>query len=266
MRVWRSTGTSSPHTFWNPWTREWRKRTREKGHGIAEEWFSHAGSRYQSGWERVPDYYLVKDDVPNFLRVWLNRCAVDMDLKNWTFNGHRTAVENDKSHGNAAFLSGFRQMLVMEIGDSLWLGRVTPRAWLDQGKHISVKNAPTHFGDVAYEIVSDVEDGRISATVEMPSRRAPEAVLMRFRHPKSLPMHRVTVNGTSWTEYDTEAVVLRGLTGTVSVAGEGRPRTNLSDVFAWGLPLSGIRIRAGDASSGYARDCCASRPRRHAQT
>ena len=66
------------------------------------------------------------------------------------------------------FMENFRNMLVMETGDSLWLARATPRAWLEQGKRIGVKNAPTYFGTVAYEIVSDVDNGKISATVEMP--------------------------------------------------------------------------------------------------
>jgi hypothetical protein len=34
-------------------------------------------------------------------------------------------------------------MLVMEEGDALWLARATPRAWLEQGKRIVVRNAPT---------------------------------------------------------------------------------------------------------------------------
>ena len=47
-------------------------------------------------------------------------------------------------------------MLVMEKGDVLWLARATPRAWLEQGKRIAVRNAPTDFGPVGYEIVSDM--------------------------------------------------------------------------------------------------------------
>ena len=58
-----------------------------------------------------------------------------------------------------------------------------------------MKNAPTHFGTVAYEIVSDVDHGKITATVEMPSRNPPKSVLLRLRHPKALPIKSVTVNG-----------------------------------------------------------------------
>lgn len=203
------------HLADNPWI---RKRT--ENYDPETQWFSHGGFGYQSGWERVPDYYLVKDDVPNFLRAWLNRCAVDLNLqKGWTFNEHTTFAENDKSHGNAVFLSNFRNMLVMEIDDHLWLARATPRAWLEQGKKILVKNSPTHFGTVAYEIVSDVDHGKITATVEMPSRNPPQSVLLRFRHPKAAPIQSVVVNGKVWTDFDRakEVIQLLKIQGTVNV-------------------------------------------------
>jgi hypothetical protein len=110
-------------------------------------------------------------------------------------------------------------MLVMESGDSLWLARATPRAWLEQGKKIAVKDSPTHFGTVAYEIVSDVDNGKINATVEMPSRNAPESVVLRFRHPRRAVIQSVTVNGNPWESFDKdkEIINLKGLTGTVNV-------------------------------------------------
>jgi hypothetical protein len=70
-------------------------------------------------------------------------------------------------------------MLVMEIGDVLWLARATPRAWLEQGQRIAVKNSPTHFGTVAYQIVSDVDHGTLGATVELPARKAPASMPLR---------------------------------------------------------------------------------------
>jgi hypothetical protein len=167
----------------------------------------------------VPDYYLAADDVPNFLRAWLNRCAVDLNLSNWTFNEHTTFAENDKSHGNSVFLSSFRRMLVMEIGDALWLARATPRAWMEQGERIAVKDAPTYFGTVAYEIVSEVERGKIRAKVELPSRKAPASVVLRFRHPGRAPIQGVMVDGKEWRGFDAdrETIELKGLSGTVTV-------------------------------------------------
>jgi hypothetical protein len=93
---------------------------------------------------------------------------------------------------------------------------------LEQGKKISVKNAPTYFGTVAYEIVSDVDNGKINATVEMPSRKAPGGVVLRFRHPTKVAMKGATVNGKPWTEFnkDKETITLKGLTGTVAVTAQ----------------------------------------------
>ena len=125
----------------------------------------------------------------------------------------------DKPFEEAAFLERFRLMLVMEDGDTLWLARATPRAWLEQGKKISVKNAPTDFGTLAYEIVSDADRGKIAATVQMPSRKPPQAVLLRLRHPQAAPMKSVTVNGRPWTDFDPakEVIRLHGLHGTIQV-------------------------------------------------
>ena len=204
------------HLYNHPWFPK-----RKKDYSPEKDWFDF-GWGYQTGWERLPDFYLFRDDIPNFLRAWLNRCAVDMNLSNWTFNEHTTFAANDKSHGNAVFLSNFRNMLVMEIDDALWLARATPRAWLEQGKKIAVKNAPTHFGTLAYEMVSDADHGKINATIEMPARKAPKEVVLRFRHPKAAPIKGVTVNGKPWTEFnkDKETITLKGLTGTVAVTAQ----------------------------------------------
>ena len=83
-----------------------------------------------------------------------------------------------------------------------------------------MKNAPTHFGTVAYEIVSDVDNGKINATVEMPSRNPPQRSRgLRLRHPKAAPIKSVTVNGKDWNDFnkDKETIELKGLTGTVAV-------------------------------------------------
>jgi hypothetical protein len=187
----------------HPWVRK-----RKKDYDAEMDWFNFGWS-YQSGWERLPEYYLAKDDVPNFLRSWLNRCAVDINLADYSFNEHTTFAANDKSHGKAVFLSNFRNMLAMEIGDALWVARATPRSWLEQGKKISVRGAPTHFGTLAYEIVSDVASGRINAVLEMPSRKSPKEVLLRLRHPKAAPIRSVAVNGKEWKDFDAARELVR---------------------------------------------------------
>jgi hypothetical protein len=184
------------------------------------DWFL-AGWQYQGGLERTANLHLAGDDIPVFLRSLLNGYAIDiLPDSGYVFNEHAVHGPPDKIFEEAAFLERFRNLLVMEDGRRLWLARATPRAWLEQGKKIAVKNAPTHFGTTSYEIVSDVDHGKITATVELPSRKAPQEVTLRFRHPKSAPIKTVTVNGKDWPAFnkDQETITLQGLTGAVAVA------------------------------------------------
>ncbi|MBN2290989.1 MAG: hypothetical protein JXM70_01105 [Pirellulales bacterium] len=167
--------------------------------------------------------YLLQDDVPNFLRFWMNSYAamVSADGKLWEW-GCLGAYNNCTwaDNGTAGwFLENFRNLLVMEDGQSLWIARATPRVWLEQGKKIVVKNAPTYFGTLAYEILSDVDNGKITATVEIPNRNPPKSVVVRFRHPKAAPIKNVTVNGQPWTGFDKdkETIKLTGFTGKVEI-------------------------------------------------
>src|SRR5208337_1336962 len=178
-----------------------------------------AGWYYQCGIERTPNIHLQWDDVPNFLRSFYNDYAVDVVVGPYTFNEHTTRGPSDKSFEEAAFLERLRNLLVMEEDGSLWLARATPRAWLTHGKKIAVRDAPTHFGAVAFVIVSAVDDGSITARVEMPSRASPKTVLLRFRHPKETPIKSLSVNGEPWADYDPgqELVRLHDLSGAVKV-------------------------------------------------
>ncbi|MHB1035730.1 MAG: hypothetical protein ACYC35_12980 [Pirellulales bacterium] len=193
---------------------------RTRGYDPEVHWFAHAAWQYQPGLERHANIHLAADDPPNFLRSWLNQYAVlILPDEGYTFREHTTGGPPDKIFEEAAFLERFRGMLVMEEGDDLWLARATPRAWLEDGKKIAVQNAPTHFGTVAYQIVSSADEGKIKATVTMPSRGGQRAVLLRLRHPQSAPIQRVTVNGQPWKQFDRDKEVIRleGLTGTVTI-------------------------------------------------
>jgi hypothetical protein len=167
--------------------------------------------------------YLLQDDVPCFLRYWMNSYAtmVGADGKLWEawHLGNYDKCDAPDNGTAGWFLENFRNLLVMESGQSLWLARATPRAWLEQGKKITVKNAPTYFGSMAYEIISDVDRGKITATVEMPSRNPLKNVVVRFRHPQSKPIKSVMVNGRPWTGFDQakEVIELTALSGKVTI-------------------------------------------------
>jgi len=204
-----------------------QRHARERLPGQAESWFTIGAYYYQCGYSQSALAHLSRDDVPNFLRSTFNQYAADVDPdKGYQFREHpnRTGEGNggDKTFEAAAFLERMRAMFVMEDNESLWLARATPRAWLEQGKRIVVKNAPTRFGTVSYEIVSDVQRNSVMATIEPPSRKPPRTVLLRLRHPQQTPIQNVTVNGKAWNGFNqnNEVIELVGLTGkTVIVAG-----------------------------------------------
>ena len=183
------------------------------------DWFQ-AGWQYQGGLERTANMHLAADDIPVFLRSFFNCYAVDiLPDAGYTFNEHAVHGPPDKIFEEAAFLERFRNMLVMEDGPHLWLARGTPRSWLEQGKRISVKHAPSAFGQVDFEIVSNVHEGRILANVAMPKRNSSTEIWLRVRHPKATPIKSVWVDGKSWKDFDPlqETVRLHGLKNVVKI-------------------------------------------------
>ncbi len=200
--------------------REQEEARKKKGLPAGDAWFWNCYVILPKASHNA-NIYLLQDDVPNFLRFWMNAYAaiVGANGKLWeAWNLGNYADCSIPDNGTAGwFMENFRNLLVMEEGRSLWLARATPRPWLEQGKRIAVRNAPTYFGTLAYEIVSDADRGKITAAVEIPSRNPPKSVILRFRHPKALPIQGVTVNGQPWTGFDKdkETIELKGLAGKV---------------------------------------------------
>jgi hypothetical protein len=195
---------------------------RTPGFDADRDGFAHASWQYQCGLERHANLHLLADDVPCFLRSWLNQYAVDAMPGEWTFREHTTGGPPDKVFEEACFLERFRAMLVMEDGATLWLGRAIPRAWLAPGQRVEVRHAPTHFGPVSYTLAADADGRGVTAELELPAQRPAAEVLLRLRHPDAKPPTAVTVNGRRWHEVDParEGVCLRGLTGAVTVRAE----------------------------------------------
>ena len=88
-----------------------------------------------------------------------------------------------------------RAMLVREQGDQLILAQAVPQHWLADGKQVSVRGAPTHFGKVSYTIRSQVKEGRISVMLDPPKRTPPQAIVVHLRHPSGARIQSVLVDG-----------------------------------------------------------------------
>ena len=171
------------------------------------EWFNRGGfGKIQPYYGRFTHLYALRDDVKPFLRSYFNSLVYLLDLEVlsiWEHTINQTFAWN-KTHETGYFLQQSRMMLVQERGDELWLAPFAPSNWMQDGKRVSVKQAPTAFGEVGYEMVSHVSKGYVEAVIDPPSRSKPQKLVVRFRHPDETPIRSVKVNGRSYKNFDPE--------------------------------------------------------------
>jgi hypothetical protein len=128
------------------------------------------------------------------------------------------------SASTAFYLWTLRHLLVQDwdldndgTPDTLRLAFATPRAWLEDGKRIDVKNAPTAFGPVSYSINSRVATYRIEAEINLPDWREPVSTRFRIRVPAGTSIKAVTANGKK-VGYDQDGTIdLSGLGAKISL-------------------------------------------------
>ena len=124
---------------------------------------------------------------------------------------------------NGAFLETLRLMLVHETRNAageprgLQLAYATPRAWLEPGKEIGVRGAPTSFGPVSFAIAAGDRSARV--TVDAPRRSSPATLSIRLRLPHGERLTAVTLAGRPWTRFDprTGTIDLSGRTGALAL-------------------------------------------------
>ena len=118
------------------------------------------------------------------------------------------------TYSNTQQLHMLQMMLVKEEGDDLWLAFGTPRAWMEDGKSLSVKGAPTRYGLLTYSLTSHALDREVKALVEslsVPGERYPRHVNLRIRVPHTLGnLKSVTVNGNEWRSFHNDLISLEG--------------------------------------------------------
>jgi hypothetical protein len=111
----------------------------------------------------------------------------------------RTMFLPPNGTGNAAFLETLRLTLVHETvsrsGDpeGLELAYATPRAWLEPGKRIAVRSAPTSFGPVSFTI--RVAQRSVRASVDVPGRSTLRSLRLRLRLPRSCRLTEASLVG-----------------------------------------------------------------------
>lgn len=198
-------------------------------HGLNDprtQFFSFGGFNPQPNLLGNSVAYLRRGQIASFERAFFNTfsvsyypdvvCFIEALL---TFGQGGSPLYKTPDEGR--FIQQMRQMLVLEEGDDLYLGRGVPRAWMTNGQHVVFKHAATFFGPMDLEFVSAVGKGEIRAQITLPSRNPPGSVHLSLRHPDGRKLSSVQVNGKDWMEFDAanDVVTLRSTPGVIGVVG-----------------------------------------------
>jgi hypothetical protein len=114
-----------------------------------------------------------------------------------------------------ALLVWLRHLLIWERDHELNLLAGVPPGWLEKGRRIAVRQAPTWFGPMDMTVESAADANRIVVRLNGPSRQAPEAVRLWVRAPR--PLLVVTCNGQRVADFDPTSGLIR-LSGNVQQA------------------------------------------------
>ena len=137
---------------------------------------------------------------------------------------YRTMYLPPNAASNASFVETLRLLLVHETRDrrggpvGLQLGFATPRAWLEPGKGIVVRNAPTSFGELSFSLRAS--ERSVRAVIDVPRRSRPGSLALRVRLPRGSRIAGVTLAGRPYLRFDrrTETIDLSGRSGRLDLA------------------------------------------------
>ncbi len=175
-----------------------------------QEWYDRGGfSKYYIGHNRTATIYALRKEERALIRAAFNWVPSYLDTENMTFWEHNYSAAWDKTHCTARGLLQFRRLFVDEQEDSLWLALAVPEYYLENGKKVRVREAPTRFGTVSYSLESSTDRGYIEATVESPTRQPPREILLRVRHPGGSAIRSVRLNGKPYADFDAKPGIVR---------------------------------------------------------
>jgi len=149
--------------------------------------------------------YLLRDDPKAVIRDFYSNLASAFSHTVLEPLEHRWAHQQyyGPPSTDGSWFNLYRHMLIDDLQKgTLFLAQATPRQWLENGDTIQVSKAPTYFGTLSYTIQSQVDSGKITASIDLENGKAPETLLIRFRDPDAKPMRSVTVNGQKWTNFN----------------------------------------------------------------
>ncbi len=174
-----------------------------------DKFMSLGGFTKQPNLLTMPNAYLRRDEVPNYLRALFNNFALSVHKDVSCFSEWVKYLGDGrgplfKTPDECNYIQFMRNMLVLEEDGALLLGMGVPQEWMTDGKHISIENASTVFGDIDMKIESHAGSGKSTAIIATDFHTLPSTILLRVRHPQGQSIERVTVNGNDWYRFDTE--------------------------------------------------------------
>lgn len=167
-------------------------------------YFENKGAANEPVYVQQANAYLLRDDPKAVIRSFYSFMACGFSHKQYSPLEHRWA--HPQYYGppstDGAWFEIFRKMLINEVADdTLLIGQATPRLWLETGKQIRVKDAPTYYGNVSF-LIEGKSSEEITADIEFARRRKITPLIVRLRHPNGKSIKWVVVNGKTWTDFD----------------------------------------------------------------
>jgi len=174
---------------------------------IAEDyWLKHYLALDEPWYAPQRAIYYGRDQINHFLAVYYNELAEGMDRQTYSpVEGHG-GVQN-LPWADGEHIRFVRMMLIREDPGALTLCPAIPRAWLEHGRRLSVREAPTRFGNISFDIRSDVQHNKIEVRISPPRRKA-VPIRLRLRHPQGKPIGTVILNGKPHRDFDGEWVII----------------------------------------------------------
>lgn len=168
----------------------------------------------QPYYSRHPWVHLRRGETKAFLQAWYGALASLADRETYTFQEHYWPASAHKTHEEAWFLMETRWMLYLEEGETLQLFTGLPRAWLQPGARVAVRNAGSAFGRLTFALNVSADGTEITISISCPGTRRPQRLRIRVPHPSIRPA--VAVTGGAYAPAS-ETVTVDGFTGQATV-------------------------------------------------
>jgi len=170
-------------------------------------WFSQGGMVFQANLVNPIPVYLKLHEVPAAIRNLYNDFVAclypDVNMFTEFHQWRHGSAPFYKISDEARFVNRVCDTLVLEDGDTIWLGLGAPRRWLESKEGIRVDRVQTFFGPVSYRMYAGAKPRMIEASVQLPSNRAAAKTWLVARVPSG-HIEKVMLDGKPWTRIDAD--------------------------------------------------------------